>query len=172
VRIFSKQIPVMAREIVKTLMDAGDIEVETSALEEARKDFASVLNEMVRQERELSDLAINVLATRGWSSDHYAEARKIAAEVRKVPQGEDAIEFIVNQMIETMLHSVNVAEVFAEDHTLRKRVVEVIRRFQKQDEEIETEVRKRLKNIEEGSREWEVAFRKTEEEVRRSRGLI
>jgi uncharacterized protein len=171
-KIYAKQIPLMARDILKALMDAGDIEVEASMQDEARQDLAAVLNEFVRMDRELSDLTKDVLVARGWSSSHFSEARQIAASMRKVPQGDEAVDYVIEQLLEALLISNNIAEVYAEDHIMRKRIVDIVRHYQKMDEEVDTEVRKRLKNIEEGSREWDVAYRKTIEEVRRLKGLV
>jgi len=171
-KIYPKQIPVMARDILKALCAAGDIEVEDNRRDEAQKDIGAVLSEFMRLERELSDLVKDVLVSRGWSSSHYNEARKIASEARKVPQGDEAVDYVIDQLLEVLLHSANVAEVYAEDHVMRKRIVDILRQVQKLDEEIDEEARKRLKNVEEGSREWDVAYRKTVDDIRRLRGLI
>jgi hypothetical protein len=171
VRIYPKQIPNMSRDILKALMDNGDVEVLPAKVEEARKDVGAVLSEFLRMERQLDDLAKDVLASRGWSSSHYGEARRVAAEARKVPQGDEAVEYVVNQMLEALMSSANFEEVFAEDHVMRKRIVGIIREHMKLDEEIESEARRRLKNLEEGSRDWDIAYRKTVEEIRRLKGL-
>ncbi|MBW1871301.1 MAG: DUF507 family protein, partial [Deltaproteobacteria bacterium] len=118
-----------------------------------------------------SDLAKDVLNSRGWGNAKFSEARKIAATARKFPMGDDALDYVINQMLEYMLISPNIAEVYAEDHVMRKRIVVIMRRYLKLDDELDMEVRKRLKNKQEGTRDWEIAYRKTMEEVRRMKGL-
>jgi hypothetical protein len=81
------------------------------------------------------------------------------------------LDYVINQLLEFMMISKNIDEVFAEDHVMRKRIADVIRSYLKLDQEVEEEVRKRLKHLEEGTRDWEVAYRKTLEEVRRAKGL-
>jgi len=170
-KLYSKVIPLIARDITEALTKNEDIELEEGLEKEAPKDFEAILNEYQRSEREISDLAKDVLNSRGWGNAKFSEARKIAATARKFPMGDDALDYVINQMLEYMLISPNIAEVYAEDHVMRKRIVVIMRRYLKLDDELDMEVRKRLKNKQEGTRDWEIAYRKTMEEVRRLKGL-
>jgi len=172
VKLYEKIVPAIAREIVETLIENQDIEVEEEDLLEAQKDFESIMYEYIRKERDLSETTKNILAARGWSSTKYAEARKIAASAKGVPRGDEALEYMVNQMLEYMLISPHIAEVYAQDNVMRKRCVEIIRRHLKLNEQIEEEVRRRLKHLQEGTRDWEIAYRRALEQVRRNKGLI
>lgn len=171
-KLYSKLVPAVARDIARALIDAGDIEVEEENFEAARQDFEAVLSEYLRKERELSDSTKDVLASRDWSSAKYGEAKRIAAGARGIPLGDDAVDYVINQMLEYMLISPNIEEVYAEDHVMRKRIVTIIRRYLKINDEVDEEVRRRLKHLQEGTRDWEVAYRKTLEQIQRAKGLI
>jgi hypothetical protein len=171
-KLYSKLVPAVARDIAKALIDAGDIEVEEASLEAARQDFEAVINEYLRKERELSDSTKDILASRGWSSAKFGEAKRIAAGSKGIPLGDDAVDYVINQMLEYMLISPNIEEVYAEDHVMRKRIVTIIRKYLKVNEEVDEEVRGRLKHLQEGTRDWEVAYRKTLEQIQRAKGLI
>jgi len=172
VKLYPKLIPSMARDIVHALLDNQDIEIEEENLMAARGDFEAILNEYNRAERDLADVAKDVMAARGWSNTKFSEAKKIAAETRKLPLGDDALDYIINQMLEYMLISPNFDEVFAEDHVMRKRIVDVLRKYSKMNLELDAEVRNRLKHLQEGTRDWEIAYRKTLEDVQRAKGLV
>lgn len=170
-KLYPKMVPDIARDIVHRLLDAGDIEVDEDNLIDARTDIEAVLNEYLRQERELADVAKDIMASRGWSSTKYPEARRLAAQTRSFPTGDEALEYITNQMIESIMMSPSFDEVYSEDHVMRKRMVDVLRAVQKKHEEVDAEVRNRLKHLQEGTRDWEIAYRKTLEEVQRAKGL-
>ncbi|HOX46332.1 MAG TPA: DUF507 family protein [Myxococcota bacterium] len=170
--IYPKLIPPAAREIVKTLMDAGDIEVSADKVEEAQEDFASVLREYHRRDEEISREAKDVMSLRGWEQGKYQEAKRIVAGRRGLPMGDDGLDYVINQMLEFMFRSGNIEEVFAEDHVMRKRLAEIIRKYQKVFEEVEAEVRGKLRHLQEGTSEWDVQYRRMHEQVRRNRGLL
>ncbi|HUU04018.1 MAG TPA: DUF507 family protein [Myxococcota bacterium] len=171
-KIYTKTIPIIAKEIVDSLVGNGDIELEEGLEAEAPRDFEAILAEYVRSEREVCDYTTDVLASHGWGNAKYGEARRLAAANRKVPLDDEALDFIINQMLEFMLMSANIAEVYAEDRIMRKRIADIIRRSLKVHDELDVEVRKRLRNLQEGTRDWEIAYRKTMEEVRRAKGLV
>jgi len=171
-KLYSKLVPAVARDIAKALIDAGDIEVEEEGFEAARQDFEAVINEYLRKEKELSDSTRDILASRGWSSSKYGEAKRIAAGSRGIPLGDEAVDYVINQMLEYMLISPNIEEVYAEDHVMRKRIVTIIRKYLAINEEVDQEVRGRLKHLQEGTRDWEVAYKKTLEQIQRAKGLI
>lgn len=170
-RLYEKVVPSVARDIVHSLIDSEDIEVNEKHLFDLRSDVEAIFKEYLRRERELSDVTKDVLASRGWSSSKFSEAKRIAATSQKVPLGDEAVDFVIGQILECLMMTVHVEEVFAEDHVMRKRIVDVIRRYLKLNEEVEQEARNRLKNLQEGTRDWDIAYKKTLEEVRRAKGL-
>ena len=94
------------------------------------------------------------------------------ADVRGFKMGDEGIEYVIGQMIEFLLISRNVEEVYAEDHALRKKVFTLFKKHLDVDDEIDREARARLKHLQEGTVAWDVEYQKTVELLRRSRGLI
>jgi hypothetical protein len=86
--------------------------------------------------------------------------------------GDEGIEYVIGQMIEFLLISRNVEEVYSEDHNLRKKVFQIFKKHLDVDDEIDREARARLKHLQEGTSAWDVEYQKTVELLRRSRGLI
>ncbi len=170
-KIYERVIPGIAKEIVKVLVENKDIELEIGLELEAQRDFEAILKEYTRTERELADYANDIVISRGWPRAKYSEARRLAAASRKVPLDDDAVDYVINQMLEFMLMSANIGEVYAEDHTMRKRIVTVLRRYLKMDEELDLAVRGRLRHLQEGTRDWEISYKKNMEEMRRIKGL-
>jgi len=172
VKFYPKLIDRIAKEIVQTLTQRGDIEVEPDAMDDARQDFAAIMREYEAQERAISDEAKTMLIRRDWPRSKLAEARRILAAQRKVPLGDDGIDYVINQMLELMMMSGHIEEVYAPDNVLRKRIVTIIRKYAKMDEEVDQEVRARLKHLEEGTADWEIQYKRVQEQVRRIKGLL
>ena len=86
--------------------------------------------------------------------------------------GDEGIEYVIGQMIEFLLISRNVEEVYSDDHPLRKKIFNIFKKHLDVDDEIDREARARLKHLQEGTSAWEVEYGKTIDLLRRSRGLI
>ena len=98
-------------------------------------------------------------------------AKREMADVRGFKMGDEGIDYIINQMIEFLLISRNIEEVFAEDHTIRRKIYQVFKKHLDVDEDIDREARSRLKHLSEGTQAWEVEYQKTVEQIRRNKGL-
>ena len=75
------------------------------------------------------------------------------------------------RILDSLFNSKNIEEVFAEDMDLRKLVQESIRKYLGVDEELDREVRGRLKNLREGTSEWEVEYGRLIDQMRASKSL-
>lgn len=170
-RLYRKIIPKIAKEIVGNLKGDGDLEIDESKLEEAELDIAAILVEYCNAEDRLNQDTRDALSRRGLSPDRFAQVKKSLAEARKHKTGEEGLEYVINQMLEGMMHSRNVEEVFAEDHEMRKKIQHVMIKFLGIDEEIDREARSRLKNLREGSAEWDIEYEKIIGQLKRARGL-
>jgi uncharacterized protein len=171
-RLYPKVIPAIAREVVQKLMQDGDIEVETLRIADAEMDMSAIMREYLANEERVNQATREALERRGYDHSRFAAVKREMAEVRGFKTGDEGIEYIINQMIEFLLISRNVEEVFAEDNTLRKKVFEVMKRHLDVDEEIDKEARARLKHLQEGTPAWDVEYQKTLDQIRRARGLI
>jgi hypothetical protein len=82
------------------------------------------------------------------------------------------LDYLLDQCIEMLMHSNNVDEVFGQDHDLRRSMRPVLKKHLAVDEELELEVRSKLKHVQEGTRTWEVEYKKIMSEIQRRKGLV
>jgi hypothetical protein len=75
-------------------------------------------------------------------------------------------------MIEFLLISRNVEEVFSADNVIRGKIFQIMKKHLDVDDEIDKEARGRLKHLQEGTTAFEVEYGKMIEQIRRARGLI
>jgi hypothetical protein len=148
-RLHSAKVPQIAAEMVGALLSDGD--VESDSPKEVGLDIAAVLNQYIRDEQEVSEQAKSMLAARSLGQSEYSRMRKLVAEERKIKLGEDAIDYLLDQLVEMLMHSANVDEIFAEDYVLRRKMRDPLRRQFTEDEEIEAQVRGQLKHVQEGT---------------------
>lgn len=170
-RLYRKIIPKMSKEIIAVLRADGDVEIDDAKLEEAELDVAAILVEYCNAEDRLNQETKDALTRRGLSSERFAQVKKSLAEQRGHKTGEEGAEYVINQMLEALMHSRNIEEVFAEDHEMRRKITETMRKYLGIDEEIDREARGRLKNLREGSAEWDVEYERVVGQLKRSRGL-
>jgi len=168
-RLYSGKIPVIATELVKSLTEAGDIAVSDKA--EAELDVQAVLKEYLRLEREITERAKDLLQKRNLPYEHFGKIKRTLAGEKGFGLGDEGLDWMTNQMIESFMQSPHVEEIFAEDAVLRKKMADILKRHMMVDDEIDAEVRKRIKNLEEGTATWEVEYNKAVDQIKRNRGL-
>ena len=170
--LYRKVIPKIAREIVRTLNSKGDILVDDGNLDEAELDLAAVMVEHCNQEDRITQEAKDAIARRGLPHERFAQVKKGLADARGVKLGDDGVEDVINHMIEALFSSKNIAEVFAEDTTLRKFFKEVLQKYLAVDEDLDRDARARIKNLREGTLEWDIEYERTVTQLKRQKGLI
>ncbi len=168
-RLSSAKIPSIASEMVGLLTQAGDI--ETSSPKEVQADLESVLNQYVRDEQEINDRAKELLAARGLPTGDFAKLKRLVAGERKVKLGDEAIDYLLDQLVEMLMYSNNVDEVFAQDVELRLRMRGPLRKIAAEQEQLHEAVRGQLKHVQEGSAVWEVEYQRMMDDIRRRKGL-
>ena len=60
---------------------------------------------------------------------------------------------------------------FADDPTLRRLIKDVLKRHMGVDEELDAEVRQRIKNLEEGTATWELEYSRVMDQIKQKHGL-
>ncbi|HEX2730664.1 MAG TPA: DUF507 family protein [Polyangiaceae bacterium] len=168
-KIPKARVPQLAKEMLRGLTAEGDIETETPA--EVELDLQSVLNQYVKDEQDLSDKARELMARRGLPQSQLGQIRTQLAEQQKLKLGDEAIDYIVDQLIEFLMHSHNVEEIYAPDHRLRRVLREPLRGLQQMDASLDAQVRGQMKHVQEGSALWEVEYQRILEDVRRRKGM-
>ncbi len=171
-RLYPKLIPGIAREIVDRLTKDSDIEVEPLRVGDAEMDLAAIMKEYLAAEERVNQATREALERRGYDQTKFTQVKREMADVRGFKMGDEGVEYIIGQMIEFLMVSRNVEEVYAEDNVLRKKIHGVMRRHLEIDEEVDREVRARLKHLQEGTAVWDVEYQKVVDQIRRARGLI
>ena len=170
-RVYIGRIPTMAKEIVELITAEGDVEVEGEMLEEVELDISSVLREYTRVDRQITDRARDQIAERQLPYNHLYKVKHQIAKERGVGIGDESVDYLCNQITEMLLHSKHVEEVYAEDHQLCRIMRPSLRRHMALDSELDQEVRNRIKNLQEGTSDWEIEYKRVMEDVKNRRNL-
>jgi hypothetical protein len=168
-RLYSGKIPAVGTEIVKALVEAGDIEVSDQS--EAEMDVQAVLKEYVRLDREITEKAKDVLEKKNLPYEQFGKVKRALAGEKAFGLGEEGLEWMTTQMIESFMQSPHIEEIFVEDTVLRKRMADILKKHMQVDDELDEEVRRRIKNLQEGTSTWEVEYGKVLDQIKRNRGL-
>lgn len=171
-RLYPKVIPTLAREVVQTLMADGDIEVETLRIADAEMDMAAIMREYLAAEERVNQATKEALERRGYDHSRFAQIKREMADVRGFKMGDEGIDYVIGQMMEFLLISRNVEEVYAEDPVLRKKIYAIFKKHLDVDEELDREARARLKHLQEGTAAFDIEYQKLMEQLRRARGLV
>jgi uncharacterized protein len=169
-RLFSGQISTLSEEIVKALVDNKDIECDSKR--EVVRDVESVFASYLQSEREATEKAKGLLTARGLPQSEFNRIKRLAAEQKGIKVGDEMMDFLLDQLIEILMHSSNVDEVFVEDHDLRRRMRPALKKYLDIDDALDNEVRSKLKHMQEGSRMWEVEYQRVMSDIQRRKGLV
>jgi uncharacterized protein len=171
-RLYPKVIPIISREGILQLTQDGDIEVEVTRVADAEMDLSAIMREYLANEERVNQATREALERRGYDYSKFNQVKREMADVRGFKMGDEGIEYVINQMIEFLLISRNVEEVFSADNVLRAKIFSVMKKHLDVDEEIDKEARSRLKHLQEGTSAFDIEYNKTVEQIRRARGLI
>ena len=161
------KLPALASAIVRSLVDSQLIETDAPA--EVQGDILAVLEQYLRDEHDISTKARDIAAGRGASPTDAGRIKKELARQQGVGVGEEAIDYLLTQLVEMLMRSGSVDEIFAEDHQLKLAMRTPLRKEQAAADQVDENVRKRLKHVEEGSTQWEVEYQRMREEMTRRR---
>ena len=168
-RLYKGKIEIIARELITTLKNEGDIEVGNE--EEARLDVEAVLKEYLRLDRELIEEAKNRMETRGLGYGHLGQVRNQLAKERGAPTNEDTLPYILDQILNILFHSNNVEEIFADDSHLRTRITPILRKHMEVDTDLDREVRSKIKHLEEGTASFDIEYSRVMGQIKKRMGL-
>ena len=168
-RLYSAKIPNVAQDIIRRLTEDGDIEV--SDREEAELDIQSVLKEYLRVERELTEKAKDMLEKRNLGYDQFGRVKRKMAESSGIGLGAEGIIWMCNQILETFMQSKFVDEIYAEDSIIRRKMDEILQKHMLVDDDLDADVRRRIKNLEEGTANWDIEYQRVMAQIKQKRGL-
>lgn len=170
-KLLSGKIPVLAHDLVDALVASKTIEVLPEELREVEVDVESVLREYLRLDREITDRARDVISSQ---KRDYGELNKVKSQIareRGFGMGEGLTEYLNAQLIEALIHSRHVEEVYGADNELVVLLTPVLRKHLAADEELDGEIRKRIRNLQEGTMDWDIQYRRVMDELKRTKKL-
>jgi len=168
-RLYSGKVANIATEVVRALIAGKDIEAESP--KEVEADIAAVLNQYLNDEREVNERAKDVLERTGKSNADYQRVRAMVADEKGIKVGDETLDYLLDQVVEMLMHSNNVDEVFAADIELRRKMAPVFKKHMAVDDSLDAEVRAQIRHVREGTRDWEIEYAKVLEQVKRRKGL-
>jgi hypothetical protein len=168
-RLFSGKITPLSEEIVKAVAEGGDVEMEDR--KEVVRDIESVFASYLATDREVMEKAKSSMEARSLPQSEFGRIRKLIAEQKGIKIGDDMLDHLLDQCIEMLLHSSHVEEVFCGDHDLRRKMRPILKKYLAADEEVDVEVRSKMKHVQEGTRTWEIEYKRIAGDVQRRKGL-
>lgn len=163
------QLSGICKAIVDALADASQI--ETQSRPAAAADLEAVLASYLDQEHEIAERARDLAQQRGLPPAEAARIKRLVAEQRGIKVGDEALDYVLDQLVHMLMHSEHIDEVYAQDHDLRRTMRGFIVEKEQEDQKLEAEVRGKLKHVTEGSRLWEIEYQRMKDEIKRRRGL-
>ena len=171
----------IAGKIVEELSTEGLLEVEDPEL--FKKKIISVFKKAEEEERLLDERTKEILRERinileeadlDYRTAFRAVKAKLAEEMKININRRERMNQVAG-MIKDLIMEDDGVEIFEDPPVIRRRIANILRRALKEEEEIERNVRERIKkqskNVLEGTPEWNLLYRKIYEDELRQRGL-
>mgnify|MGYP002633055126 CR=1 FL=1 len=170
-RMYAGKVSAISTDMINQLISSGAIEPEVDMAGEVLLDIESVLREYIRTEREITNKAREIISQQQLEYRQLHKLKSKIADERGFGIGDRALDYLTTQIIECLFHSRHVAEIFHEDHELRRILRDVLRTHLRVDDDLDQEVRRRIQNLQEGTTSWEVEYNKVMEDIKRLKGL-
>jgi len=168
-RLYGAKVGPIAQEVVRSLIASKDI--ETDAQREVIADIEAVLKSYLDTEKIVDDKTRELLQRTGRSTTEFSRVRQQVAEHHHIKVGDEALDHLLDQVVEMLMHSAHVDEVFSEDVVLRRKMAPIFKKHMGADSELEAEVRGQLRHVKEGTSQWDIEYARVLEATKRKRGL-
>lgn len=168
-KLFSGKVDIIAAEITQRLLSGEAI--ETDSPNEVELDIASVLKEYIRRDRKLTEMAKDICERQGLPYNSFPKLKRQMAKKESFVIGDDAMDYIMEQIIGVFMHSQFVDEIYSEDHELKVVMREVLRKHTEIEDDIDEEARRKIRNLQEGTSEWEIEYKRAMDQVKKRRKL-
>ena len=168
-RLYRGKIETIAEDVIRTLKEQESIELESEL--EARQDIEAVLKEYLRLEREIVDDAKNRMEIRGLGYSQLGKVKSQVSKERGAPAQDEVLPYLLDQIMHLLFHSANIAEIFAEDVELRRTLTPILKKHMEVDSDLDREVRSKIKNLTEGTTDFDVEYARVMEQIKQKRGL-
>lgn len=170
-RLYASKITAIAQDIVNELITQELVEVEFANRSEVQLDAEAVMKEYIRRERQMTEQAKDIAHQRGLDYSAHQKIKRQIAKKQKFGLYDESIGYLCSQLIETFLQSRHVDEIYGEDNDLRVALAPLLRKHLATGDELDAEVRKRMKNLTEGGQDWEIRYQQTMERLQQLKGL-
>jgi hypothetical protein len=168
-RLFRGKVEVISEDVIKSLKASGDIEVDNEA--EAKLDVEAVLKEFLRLDREVVEEAKNRMEARGLGYSNLGRVKSQVAKERGTPSQEETLPYLLDQILNILFHSTNISEIYADDADLRRKVTPILKKHMDVENDLDREVRSKIKNLEEGTSDFEIEYTRVMEQIKQKRRL-
>ncbi|MCK9522197.1 MAG: DUF507 family protein [Proteobacteria bacterium] len=168
-KLFPGKVDIIAAELAHSL--AAEEAIEATDIKEVEMDIAAVFKEYIRVDRELTDQAKDLCEKRSLPYSAFPKIKRQLADKLMFRMGEDALDYIMEQLLGCFMHSQFVEEVFAEDHEIKVIMRPIIRKHTEIEDNIDEETRQRIKNLKEGTAEWDIEYQRAKAQVMKRRQL-
>ncbi len=169
-KLYRGKIKGIASDIVEKLIVDGDMEVNERYSVEVKLDLQAIMENYLREESVVQTKARDLM--RDGDGYSYGRLVKMVSEEMDFQMGDEGIDWIIEQMLQSFMINSNVEEVFAADNIMRKKIIDILRKQLDIEEDIDGEVRHRIKHVKEGTRVWDIEYGKVRHEIEKKRGLI
>jgi len=168
-RLYRGKVETIADETITTLASSDLIDVENAA--EAKLDVEAVLKEFLRLDREIVEEAKNRMEVRGLGYTQLGRVKSQVAKERGAPGQDDVLPYLLDQILNILFHSANGRAIYAEDAELRKVLTPVLRKHMEVDTDLDREVRSKIKNLEEGTSDFEIEYARVMGQIKQRKRL-
>lgn len=171
-KLYRLKIPAIATDVIETLTAEGMIEVSNEHKAEAELDLVAVMEEYSRRDHQLRERVKEHMSRHSVPYDQYGKVRGQLSSEMGHPTGDDVERYLARQFVEGFMISNFVDEVYAEDKDLYKRILDLLRGHSVDERALREEAREKIKNIPEGTVDYELALSRAMREVKKRHGLI
>jgi hypothetical protein len=171
-RLYRARIPTIAQKVISVLTADESLEVIPENKEEAAKDLEAIMEHFLTRDADLRRSVKDQMARHNIPYERFGRVRAQLADEWGHPLGDDVERWLARQFIEQFMMSNFVEEVWAEDKHLYKVIVDELRSFSVDEQALREEARGRIKNVKEGTVDYELALQRALKEVKKRHGLF
>jgi len=171
-RLYRAKIPSIANAVIDKLCLSGDIEVLSENRAESELDLVAIMEEYLRRDYSLRNAVKEYMERHNIPFDRYGKIRGQMAGEWSHPTGDDVERFLARQFLENFMISRFVEEVYGEDKILYRTMVDLLKDQSVDENAIREEAKGKIKNLTEGTVDYEIALSKAIREVKQRHGLI
>ena len=154
-KVYRKVIPRIAKDVIRVLLANRCIEIEVGRRDEAELDIAGVFVRYLNEVEQLNEDTRDALTRHKLGPEAFPRVKVTLATKRKLALGDEVLGHLLSSVIESLFDSRQVLEVFSEDGEIREILHTTVSKYIGVDEELDREVRHKLKAFREGTPEWE-----------------